>query len=407
MRYAYLLAVLIGSALATESALAQQGDLLPVMYDGYSVQNTVAVPSATVVTPQQNPYGVTACSYVPKNCAATDACPTLLGESCCEDSCPGRVFGGMEYLYWQATRDATPFAGTLSRPSGTIHGLPIDSGVSLVSTLRDADYGRNSGFRANIGYRMTDRCDIGFRYTYFYTNGASMLGDPNVDADLVLANRLDRNLANSILDQSFDDGEADFASQRIRLNLNIYDIEIRRRLRLNSQRFGAHFMGGFRFAEIDQASQIIYQNLESGILLRADTDETMDMCAAGLMFGGDVEYQMGWHTSIFARGAVSLLYANFDVSRLDVQTSATEAGVRSISDSFQSFVPVLELNVGVRWQRGRFHAAAGYNVAHWFDMVQGLDAINQDDVDGATNSYRVERSGLSFDGFFAEAGLRF
>lgn len=379
MRYAHILVVLVGFALAAESAFAQQVNFLPVVYN----------------------------NFVPDSCDSCDTCPPLLDDSCCGESRCGRVFGAMEYLYWQATRDVTPFAGTLSRPSGTFQGLPINSGASLVSELRDADYGRNSGFRANIGYCMTDRCDIGFRYTYFYTNGASSLGDPNLDTNSVLANRLDRSLADVILDAAFDDGEADFASQRIRLNLNIYDIEIRRRLRLNSKRFGAHLMAGFRFAEIDQASQISYQNLESGNLLRADTDETMDMSAAGLMFGGDVEYHMGWHTSIFARGAVSLLYANFDVSRLDLQTSATAAGVRLISDSFQSVVPVVELNVGARWQYGRFHVAAGYNIAHWFDMVQGLDAINQDDVDGATNSYRVERSGLSFDGFFAEAGLRF
>ena len=347
---------------------------------------------------------ITPCSYAPdcedSSCAS---CGDLCGSTCRRS----RFFGNVEYMYWQATRNATPYAGTMNRVSGTIGGVPISSSDSYNCNMNNTGYDRNSAFRLNFGYQISNRWDIGFRYTYFSTNGASSVGDPNVDSNLFLANKLDRSLADDILNHDFDDGVVDFASQRIGLDLNIYDLEIRRKLRLASSRFDIRLMGGFRFADIDQTSQIRYQSTDSGNMLSANVDETMGISAAGLRAGGEAYYFLGWRTSVFARGAVSLLFVNSDVYRQDLQLTDSDAGVRSISDSFQDVVPVLELNVGLRWQRGRFYVAGGYDIAHWFDMVQGLDAINQDDVDGATNSYRVERGNLSFDGFFVEAGLVF
>lgn len=400
MRRACFLAVWTGLTLATGSGLAQQAEFPPVQVPGgYAVPGSVRVPPAV---PQEPVSDVVACNWIQDTGASGVAY-----EESCGDCCRGRLFVAMEYMYWQASRDATPYAGTLTRPSGTAGGLPINSSSSLVSQLSDTSYSRTGGFRANIGYMMCDRWDIGFRYTYFYTHGASSLGDPTVDTNSVLANRYDRNLANLILDTSFDDGEVDFASQRLRLDFDTYDIELRRQLCFDSQRLAARVMGGIRFAEIDQVSQISYYSLEGGNLLSADTDETMAMHGAGILAGGEAHYLMGWGTSCFARGAVSLLYANFDVTRTDLQTSATSAGIRSLSDTYQNIVPVVELNVGIRWQRGRFFAAGGYDFANWFNMVQGMDAINQDDVDGTTNSYRLENGSLSFDGLFAEAGMMF
>ncbi|MGD9126571.1 MAG: Lpg1974 family pore-forming outer membrane protein, partial [Planctomycetia bacterium] len=273
--------------------------------------------------------------------------------------------------------------------------------------MHHAVYDHDSGFRFNFGYKMNDSWNLGFRYTYFHTNGTTELGDPTVDSKSVLANRLDRSLADDILDAAFDDGEADYASQHISLDFDTYDLELRRQLRFPSQRLAVNVSGGLRFATINQTSQISYQNFDGGNLLTANTDEVMKMNAAGLRVGAEAHYLLGWNVSLFARGAVSLMYGNINVSRQDVQLSATQAGIRTISDGFHTTIPVTELNVGLRWQRGRFFMATGYDMATWFDMVQGIDAIYQDDVDGTTNGYRIERGNLSLNGFFAEAGILF
>ena len=406
MRYLHFLAVLTSLALGTELASAQQWTYLPPVSNSDAPQHGTRNLPAEVTAPTRLPDQTISDSVVPVSYSSCITEPASCGDYC-QRSRLSRVFFSLEYLYWQATNDATAYTGTLSRPSGTINGLPISSSASLISTLQDTSYEHNGGFRVNLGYQMSDCWNIGFRYTYFDTSGNSSVGDATVDSNAFLANRLDRSLADDILDTSFDDGETDFASQRTSLDFNTYDIELRRQFRFNSKRLVVGILGGIRFSQIDQASQIRYQNLESGNLLTADTDETMDMHATGLRVGGETHYLLGWNTSIFARGSVALMYANFDVSRRDIQTSATAAGIRSISDNFENVVPVTELNIGVRWQRGRFYVAGGYDIATWFDMAQGMDAINQDDVDGTTNSYRIERGNLSFDGFFAEAGMQF
>ena len=399
MRYAYLLAVLTGIALVTESTYAQQGALVPAYFNAGSVQNGVVDPVSDDLAMPQTLDKANVINDTSDDC----------GCASCDTCCSGcsRWSVTMQYLDWRASRDVTPYAGTLDRPSGTIQGLPIDTGSSFYSTLFETNYSRSGGLRLDIAYAVHDNWDIGFRYTNFDTSGNSAFGDPTQDTNAYLANRLDRSLANVILDTSFDDGETDFASQHIGINANVYDIEIRRHFRFHSPRVSARMLGGFRFAQIDQDSEIRYQNLESGNLLTADTSEALGMSAAGLYFGGETRCYVGWNTSLFARGAASLLYADFDTSRLDVQTGNTEAGIRSISDSSQKAIPVLELDVGARWQYGRFHVACGYDISTWFNMIQALDAINQDDVDGATNSYRIERGDLTFDGFFAEVGVRF
>ncbi len=133
----------------------------------------------------------------------------------------------------------------------------------------------------------------------------------------------------------------------------------------------------------------------------------MGMSAVGLRAGAEVHYLIGCDFSLFARSAVSLLYADFGVSRLDVQTSATTAGLRSVSVQHRDMIPVTELNVGAHWQNDRYFLSCGYDMAYWFSMVQGLDAIHQDDVDGTRNGYRIERGGLGLDGLLLEGGVQF
>ena len=49
---------------------------------------------------------------------------------------------------------------------------------------------------------------------HFNTSGDSSLGERGMDNDNVWVNLLDRSLADDVLNYNFDDGVADYASQR-------------------------------------------------------------------------------------------------------------------------------------------------------------------------------------------------
>lgn len=407
MRYACLFAVCTALALPASVASAQVG-VEPSRFTESGMDSRMGELEAEVVALRHMLDQAMVSNHASSGgCATCNVCPHPCRKSCGPESCCGGLFVTADYLYWRATQNATPYAGSASHPSGSIDDLPINSGASLTSELVDTRYDRNSAFRINFGYMMSDCWDIGFRYTYFRTNGFSSLGDASLDTDSVLANRLDRNLANLVLDSTFDDGYVDFASQSISLRYSTYDLELGRYLRLNSRRLAVRALGGFRFAEINQNSQITYQSISGNSFLTSDTTESIGMSAWGLRVGGETHYLVGWGFSAFARGYASLLYADFDTQRIDLQKSSTAAGIRDITDGFQHLVPVAELNLGLRWQRGGFYVAGGYDMANWFNMVQGIDATLQDDVDGTSNNYRIDRRDLSLDGFFVEAGLLF
>ena len=409
MRYVHfvILAVCAGIALAAESAFAAGWTFMSTTSfgDNNVVQESISDWTAPAPAPASPNQSVTPVALESHSLNALPSSNHHYGPR--NRFGQGRWMFSMDYLYWKATQDATAYAGTLTALSGAVGGLAINSGVSYSSELQNTVYDNNSGLRVNLGYRMGDCWDVGFRYTHFNTDGFASLGDSSVHTGSVLANRLDHNLANTILNVDFDDGRVDFASQRIHLNFDNYDLELRRQLCFRSQRLAVHVMGGIRFSQIDQLSQIRYQYLNSETLLTADTNESVDMSAAGLRAGAEAHYLVGWNTSLFARGAVALMYGDFDITRRDVQTNATAAGVRSVTNNFYNTLPVVDLNVGVRWQRGRFYVVGGYDMSTWFDMPQGIDPIHQDDVDGSANAYRINRGNLSLSGFFAEAGVRF
>lgn len=343
----------------------------------------------------------------PEACTTCGGCSRPVCKSCGPETCAGGLFITGDYLYLRATQNATPYAGSVLRPTGTIDNLPINANASLTSELLDTRYDRHSAFRIHLGYMLPSCWDFGVRYTYFRTTGNSTLGDPTLDSDAVLANRLDRNMANLVVNANFDDGYCDFAAQALSLRYSTYDLELGRYLQLNSRRLAVRALGGFRFAEINQVSRINYVNIENNGYFSADTDETMWMTAWGMRAGAEAHYLVGWGFSVFARGSGSLMYADFDTSRIDLQKTPTSVGIRTITDGFQHMVPVAELNLGARWQYGGFYISGGYDMINWFNMVQGIDATLQDDVDGTSNNYRIDRRSLGLDGFFVETGLLF
>ena len=304
-----------------------------------------------------------------------------------------------EYLNWRTTRSSTPYSGTIT----------FGAGSSYVNQLLETEYDHDSGFRFALGRQFANKLDIMFRFARFDNNGAHQVGDPTVDTDSIYANLIDRTLADDVLDRTFDDGHVDFAQESINLQYSVFDLEFAKtfcRSTLSVRPFG-----GLRFAQIQQNSQVRYQNFTAPAELDTyDLTSDVDMNSWGIRTGGQLDYELfNCGLSVFGRGAGSLMLADFRVHRTDVasdQPSGTVAS-RDYLHGCTEIVPQLELAVGLRYERGCFFMSAGYELAYWFNMYQHLDIVGYDDVDGDTPPIRVDRGSLGLDGLFCSAGVVF
>ena len=309
-----------------------------------------------------------------------------------------------EYLNWRTTRSSSPYSGTLA----------IGAGSSYVNQLLETEYDHDSGFRFAMGRQFANKMDIMFRFANFDNDGAHQVGDPTVDTNTIYANLIDRTLADNVLDRTFDDGHVDFAQEDINLQYSVYDLEFGKTFCRST--LSARPFGGIRLAQIQQNAQVCYQNFTPAAganpaeLDTYDLTSNVDMNSWGIRTGGQVDYALfNCGLSVFGRGAGSLMLADFRVRRLDVATDQPSGtvGSRDYQYGYTEIVPQLELAVGLRYERGSFFMAAGYELAYWFNMYQQLDIVGYDDVDGDTPPIRADRGSLGLDGFFVSAGVAF
>ncbi len=326
----------------------------------------------------------------------------------CNTSCyssPGWYASG-QFLSWKARRSTTAYAGNLS----PVTGPGINAGDSYSNSLIETNYDRDPGFRLRMGYVTENRWDIGLQYTYFNSNGASAVGDPTMDSDSVFTNLGDRSLYDDAgLNGDFEDGIVDFAQETISVRYNVFDVVMGRWVNLNHG-FALRFIGGLRFAEINQASNVTYANLEAAADLdQYNLDRRVTMKAWGFTTGGEVHWGLGDSgLSIFTRGQLSMLRADFDLSRLDVANNlSSDIAIRGDRLETTKIVPVMELALGGRYEYNGFYVGVGYEFANWFNMLQDLDRVGYDDINDETTPVRADRGDLTFDGWFVEAGVTY
>lgn len=322
--------------------------------------------------------------------------PCCAPEPCCG---PGvTLFGYADWLYWRAHRNTSPFAGV-----GTfLTGQDIDAGSFSISAV-DSELDWDSGFRLGIGTRM-GALEVGFQYTRFDTTGATALGnlaDPNA---FIHANLVDRSFADDILGSPLDDGIADFASQAISLDLNLYDLWLGTEFRTCDLLVLRPFIG-IRIADIDQDETVRYDGGEGATY---DLFRSTNFRGYGLRGGLGAESTL-WGITLFGRTAVSLLYSEFDTFRSDRITIPGDDTlyIRQYGHNFNDITPVLEVAAGVSYCFGPVSIAAGYEFSRWFSILQHPDVPGWDDVDGDVGNYRRDRGDLSLDGLFLRVGISY
>ena len=263
--------------------------------------------------------------------------------------CDTGVIGYLEYMYMGAKRDGLDVA---------LVGTPVLGGAGALSTV-EAQLGRDSGFRIGLGYQFANCWDATWNYTYFYTDGATLLtasvADPVTPTQIM-----------GVGPGTSTYGDFAFAST---LKYQVNDLEFGRWIRLDDSA-AIRLFGGFRWAIIDQQLAQTWTDAGSwGAVNTGASLGTINMDGYGLRLGSEGRLNLPSGISVFGKGAASVLSGHFQyaVSEVNVDGFATTSTLVSTEATTQA-VPVLEAALGVAWTRNNLEVSLGYELSAWFNM---------------------------------------
>ena len=288
----------------------------------------------------------------------------------------GGVFADVEFLYLKPYRRALDFGivspNTNSDPEGSIQSDPWHS---------------RSAFRVGAGYRLPeDGVEVGFFYTYLHDDEGGALSRP--------AN-------GQLFATQTHPGTVEFANTAnadATLSYNVYDLEVGRSVDI-SQRFAVRPFGGLRFADIGQNFNVVYNGADAN---RDIVDSRVNFHGGGLRAGGQVDWKVLDHLSVYGRGAGSLMVGDFDVNQTEFNNNGTTP-LTNVHESFRKITPVLEMGVGVSYHTEHFRVSLGYEVTNWFNLVDTPSFVN----DVHQGKYQRNVSDLGVDGLAVKAEVTY
>jgi regulator of replication initiation timing len=304
-----------------------------------------------------------------------------------------------EYMYLTVNRDAAPYAGKLSEDT-TIDSISIDA-------EDETEFDKDGAWRFGLSYVSPSGWDVGAKFTRFETDGENSIGKRGEDNDDVWVNRLNRSLADDVLNRDFDDGIADYAEEKLEFEYDIWDAELGHTFR-TSDYTALRLFGGFRYIDMENNSMITYENWETGDYQVAEIENRLEMDGYGGRVGGSFVWDIFDTGLSFNFGsALSLVYANFDITRKDNYETTTDRGYRKVTMNLDSFLPIIDLDVALKYQYKWFFVEGGYLFSYWWNGDLKQEVVGWDDVDGTTSPYHYEKSDLSFHGWKIRAGFIF
>ncbi len=252
------------------------------------------------------------------------------------------ILASAEWLNWRAHRGGMDFASF------------VDPIWLTPATLESADYDRDSGVRAGLGYRFDSGWDVTWNYTHFQTNAVGAV-DQSANPGLVL-----------IATRSYFDLAVDSVTAQAKLDYGVHDLEAGRRLVWDNDA-ELRLFGGFRWAKIDQSQDQGYTYQDTfGNLTDGTIDGRNKLEAYGIRLGAETQWTTRGGLGLFGRLAGSVLLGDFDVRQRE--TDQVQGTILDFADTHTRAVPVIDATAGVSWTYHQWQLAGGYEMTTWFNM---------------------------------------
>ena len=253
----------------------------------------------------------------------------------------GKWVAKVDYLNWSVNRQGLDYAVATD---GTAQAVGNGS-------VRNLEFGRDSGVRVGVGYLFSSGWDLTGNYTYFRNSASAFAAEPA--GGNLWATRSHPNV----------NQEAETAAATGSFNYDVFDLEAGYGYRFNES-IAIRPFGGLRWANIDQNLNVRYdgRDFTNGVV-----DNNLTMNGFGFRLGMDGYWHLGHGWSLFGRGAGSVMYGKFQSRLLETNFDGADTIV-NVRDDYTQAVPVLETAMGAAWQYESFQFAAGYELNNWFNL---------------------------------------
>ena len=153
------------------------------------------------------------------------------------------------------------------------------------------------------------------------------------------------------------------------------------------------------FADITQNFNVLYNGIDANNDL---IGSRIKFDGAGLLAGGQADWKVLDHVSLYGRAAGSLLVGDFSVQQVELNNNGTTP-LTNVQQSFRKITPVLEMGVGVAYHTDHFRISVGYELTNWFNLVDTPSFVS--DVD--QGKYQRNISDLGVEGLAVKAEVTY
>jgi hypothetical protein len=265
------------------------------------------------------------------------------GASC--DCCSPGWFVTSDYLNLRVERNDLAFA--IQDPVGA--GVP-SAGPPIMSL----DLGSQNAFRVGGGYRDPSGWQVGVIYTLLRSDTTETFA-PGGGQVLAVQSSPSTGLTN-----------ADSVTATSDFAYDVFDLEAGHWFQSNDS-ISLLVLAGLRFASIDHRLRTAYNG---GAFVNGLVDVPTNINAFGGRLGGAAHWNVSDRFSLIASSSISILKADIDTSRREVNGGATVINATRATDQL---MPGLDLSVGLRYYFERWSIAASYEWANWFNAVSPLE----------------------------------
>ena len=265
-------------------------------------------------------------------------------------------WASVDFLYWKPHQRGLDFAATENG-----NALVIGSG-----RLHDVGIDRDFGVRTKLGVIASNGWGLDIGYTYFESDGFSRVDRPAGAGQLF-----------STFSHPGGPEEAEVATGEASIDYHVLDLLSRYRI-VCQRHASVDLHGGLRFAKIDQqiVARFDGRDFTNGVV-RHDSD----LDAFGFQFGGTAQLRANYGFSLFGSSTIAALYGNVNNYRQETNFDAAQLLVE-LQDDYRQPVFNLETSLGLRWQRGDWTIATGYEFNIWTNLGDRLRFV--DDIEEAS-----------------------
>ena len=297
------------------------------------------------------------------------------------------------HLTPSAPEESGPFVSAellLMRPRRGAFDFAIPSTAASLATtgpIRSLNYEFRAGLRAEFGYRLGQSgWDVAGGYTYFRTSAFDAINA--APGQVVLPTLTRPGLTDN----------ATFAGADANLELNLYDLTLGRRYALDDS-VTVRAFGGVRFANIRQSFNAFYDGLDARAAVVATRSNFQGF---GPIAGGEAVFA-GWRGfHLYGKASGGLLTGASTNPVRETNNGGRTVYVDSVYD-VRKVVPMASVGVGVGWQYRTVSVRAGYEITHFFDLID--QPRFADDV--GQGKFIARSANLSLEGLFLQVGMAF